>query len=116
MPYGGFVPATRSGLTGKMGMPGDMGNLVGEGGSIGTGLSLSFANLAVLMQIVAMWVLSFFCGGMEAAREVVWYELGTCKQNQSMRLPCSGNGRTGHENGRCNVMTTAAESALFTPA
>jgi hypothetical protein len=42
------MPATRSGLTGKRGMGGDMGNLVGEGGSIGTGLSLSRASSAVL--------------------------------------------------------------------
>lgn len=42
------MPATRSGLTGKSGMPGDMANLVGEGGSIGTGDSLRRANLAVL--------------------------------------------------------------------
>lgn len=50
-PYNGFVPATRSGETGKIGIPGDMGNLVGEGGSIGPGLSLSFANLTVLMRV-----------------------------------------------------------------
>lgn len=43
------MPATRSGLTGKMGMPGDIGNLDGEGGSIGTGLSLSLASLTVLL-------------------------------------------------------------------
>jgi hypothetical protein len=41
------VPATRSGETGKMGMPGDMGNLTGDGGSIGTGDSLRRATLAV---------------------------------------------------------------------
>jgi hypothetical protein len=46
--YSGFVPATRSGLTGKMGMPGDMANLVGDGGSIGIGLSFNRARLTVL--------------------------------------------------------------------
>lgn len=50
-PYGGFVPAARSGLTGKRGMGGDIGNLVGDGGDgddVPLGLSVSFANLTVL--------------------------------------------------------------------
>lgn len=47
-PYSGFVPAARSGLTGKRGMPGDIGNLVGDGESMPRGLSLSRANLTVL--------------------------------------------------------------------
>ena len=44
-------PAPRSGLIGKRGMGGDIGNLVGDGGEgeeVPLGLSVSFANLAVL--------------------------------------------------------------------
>jgi hypothetical protein len=43
-------PAPRSGLAGKMGIPGEKGALLGErggGGSIGTGDSLRRANLTV---------------------------------------------------------------------
>ena len=50
-PYFDVVPAPRSGLTGKMGMPGENGILFGErgaGGSMGTGDSLRRANLTVL--------------------------------------------------------------------
>jgi hypothetical protein len=49
-PYGDLEPAPRSGLAGKMGMPGEKGALLGErggGGSIGTGDSLRRANLTV---------------------------------------------------------------------
>lgn len=48
-------PAPRSGLAGKMGMPGEKGALFGEtgwGGSIGTGDSLRRARLAVLKDFV----------------------------------------------------------------
>lgn len=41
------MPAARSGLTGKRGIGGDMGNLEGEGGDMPLGLSVSFANLTV---------------------------------------------------------------------
>lgn len=53
--YGGFVPATRSGLTGKMGMPGDMANFVGDWGSIGIGLSFNRARLTVLKCFFGEW-------------------------------------------------------------
>jgi hypothetical protein len=54
--YGGFVPAARSGLTGKTGMPGDMANLVGDAGSIGTGLSFSRARLTVLTVLLRVYI------------------------------------------------------------
>lgn len=51
-PYGDLVPAARSGLTGKRGMGGDMGNLEGDlegdGGDMPLGLSVSFANLTAV--------------------------------------------------------------------
>ena len=62
-PYNGFVPAARSGLTGKRGMPGDMGNLDGDGGSMPMGLSLSFANLTVLRWWTAACSFSSVRGG-----------------------------------------------------
>jgi hypothetical protein len=49
-PYGDLAPAPRSGLAGKMGIPGEKGALLGErggGGSMGTGDSLRRANLTV---------------------------------------------------------------------
>ena len=52
-PYGDLVPAARSGLTGKSGIGSDMGNLVGDldgdGGDMPLGLSVSFANLTVVL-------------------------------------------------------------------
>jgi hypothetical protein len=47
-PYGGVVPATRSGLMAKGFHGGDMPSLEGDGGSMWTACSLSRASLAVL--------------------------------------------------------------------
>lgn len=44
-PYGDFVPAARSGLTGKTAIGGDRTSFEGDGGSIG--FSLSFASVTV---------------------------------------------------------------------
>jgi hypothetical protein len=57
-PYSDFVPAPRSGLTGKMGIPGEKAILEGERGgcgSIGTGDSLRRANLTVFEGICMLW-------------------------------------------------------------
>ena len=69
-------------------MPGDKGNLVGDGGSIGTGLSLSFANLTMLMgtrRLVVVGVILAYAwwDGLceEAAR-------GTSVQSNNTTHPC----------------------------
>lgn len=56
-PYGDLVPAARSGLTGNRGIGGDIGNLEGDlegdGGDMPLGLSVSFANLTVILWFTA---------------------------------------------------------------
>ena len=67
-PKGDLEPVPRSGLAGKMGIPGEKGALLGErggGGSIGTGDSLRRANLTVGEGYVC-------CRGVALAMSLVW--------------------------------------------
>jgi hypothetical protein len=86
------VPATRSGLTGKTGMPGDMASFVGDWGSIGIGLSFNRARLTVLQCFLGCGIGDGFCERVWCGEGCSTHELGR-KQSQPYRLPA---GATAH--------------------